>query len=381
MEPGSLPRLRYGTSYSFRILGVDLAGNSVPQRVIQRELGPQDIAQAQAHLDRLRDDYARRDAASLTESLREPLLQHLRRKTRATAPDGDIEALPEAMRTGDAHADRTLAARWLAGPRRHLDTLGAARAPRAPRRRKEAAPRPDGVRPQRGTTPPEAGRRPCRGRPQLHRRPADLAAAAGRQGRACPCAPATVTGPRPYLRWDPVPFPLLVPRRKLSTGEQLSRLVVRSGLPEDADADAQPTSERHVAPPKATQLEAEAAGRFDAAMGTGNAAQVTSRLYRLALRPRHLPRPAPKPHDPHNGLDQPGIALVSRPGADSGRSVRSRTSPISAAHRWARANTSCTTPTRCACRTCRTRTPTVSPSSSTKLAHRMCFRNPKCCNR
>ena len=31
VEPRSLPRLRYGTSYSFRVLAVDLAGNSVPQ--------------------------------------------------------------------------------------------------------------------------------------------------------------------------------------------------------------------------------------------------------------------------------------------------------------------------------------------------------------
>ena len=65
VEPRSLPRLRYGTSYSFRVLAVDLAGNSVPQvpPVLQGPFaaGEQDVDAARAHLDRVRDAYARRD--------------------------------------------------------------------------------------------------------------------------------------------------------------------------------------------------------------------------------------------------------------------------------------------------------------------------------
>jgi hypothetical protein len=114
-----------------------------------------------------------------------------------------------------------------------------------------------------------------------------------------------------------VPFPAVVPRRELSTGEQLSRLVVRSGLADEHAVNAQQTSQRHIAAPKATQLEAEAAGRFDAAIGTGDTAEV-ARLYRLALveQGTFLDRQAPNPDDPHDPLDQPGIELVSRPGAD-----------------------------------------------------------------
>ena len=50
VEPSSLPRLRYGTSYSFRVLGVDLAGNSVPQIPPRRRrpVGPDGPAVATA---------------------------------------------------------------------------------------------------------------------------------------------------------------------------------------------------------------------------------------------------------------------------------------------------------------------------------------------
>jgi hypothetical protein len=156
-------------------------------------------------------------------------------------------------------------------------------------------------------------------RPQLATDALILARLAARAGTAVPdeLPLRTVTLPRPYLRWDPVPFPAIVPRRELSTGEQLSRLVVRSGLADDDAVDAQRTSQRHIAAPKATQLEAEAAGRFDAAIGTGDSAEVT-RLYRLALveQGTFLDRQAPNPDDPHDPIEQPGIELVSRSGAD-----------------------------------------------------------------
>lgn len=307
VEPGSLPRLRYGTSYSFRILGVDLAGNTVPQRVIERELTLEDIADSQAHLDRLRRSYALRDATSLAENLREPVLRHLQRPIRPAAVDGEIAALPDEMRTGDTETDRTLGL-----------MLGLARSHAAKAEQPSRSPLDEVVDATR--TLAELGQ-PLRVRPQLATDALILARLAARAGAAEPAAAElplrTVTLPRPYLRWDPVPFPAVVPRRELSTGEQLSRLVVRSGLADEHELDAQQTSQRHIAAPKATQLEAEAAGRFDAAVGTGDAAEVT-RLYRLALveQGTFLDQQAPNPDDPHDPLDQPGIALVSRPGAD-----------------------------------------------------------------
>ncbi|MGO4385869.1 hypothetical protein, partial [Specibacter sp. RAF43] len=54
VEPGSLPRLRYGMSYSFRVLAVDLAGNSVPQRPRRRPPVAPDataLGAARTHLD------------------------------------------------------------------------------------------------------------------------------------------------------------------------------------------------------------------------------------------------------------------------------------------------------------------------------------------
>ena len=290
VAPQSLPRLRYGTSYSFRILGVDLAGNSVAQHVVDADPTPDAIAAAEAHLDDLRREYAARDHVSLTERLRLQLLQDV-----AAAQPDDV-TLPDEMRTGDAVVDdvlQTTLAQALASaaepprPSHPFDSVAAA------------------VRAL-------AAGQPMRVRPQLNVDPRTLAQLAARAG-----ALQTVTAPRPYLRWDPVPFPALVPRVELSTGEQLSRLVVRSGLPDDGDLDVRATSERHVAAPKATQLEAEAAGRFDAAIGTGDAAEV-ARLYKLALveEGTFLYPKRPNPLDPEAPLDQEGIALVSRPGAD-----------------------------------------------------------------
>jgi len=312
VAPGSLPRLRYGTSYSFRLRGVDLAGNVVPQPAAQ-EVTEAVVAAAREHLDQLRAELDRRDAAGLSASLRERIVAHLDQQARPVAEGGPVSgedevALPAAMRTGQDGVDRSLGLMLrLARARAARDEVA------APDLLAEAA---------RAAGVVAGAARPWRVHPQLTIEPRALAELAG------PAGLRSVTAPRPYLRWDPVPFPALVPRRELSTGEQLSRLVVRSGLDDGARRDVgagpddQATSERHVAPPKATQLEAEAAGRFDAAIGTGDAAEV-NRLYRLALveQGTFLDRSAPNPADPFDPIDQPDIALVSRPGADPATAV------------------------------------------------------------
>ena len=108
--------------------------------------------------------------------------------------------------------------------------------------------------------------------------------------------------------------------------------MVRSGIPDtpgpDTRASAQP---RHLAPPKATQLEAEAAARFDTAIGTGDAAEIR-RLYAVALAERGtlLDQFAPSLTDPRATDEQVGIALVDRPGADTGSAHRATLAEITA---------------------------------------------------
>ena len=117
-----------------------------------------------------------------------------------------------------------------------------------------------------------------------------------------------VTTPRPFLRWDPVIEPALVPRHRYTEAESLLTLVVRSGVegpgedgltltvvPPDVfatqsqaehpelDLAWRADSQRHVAPPKTSQYEAELHGMFDAAIGSGDPGALTAALA-MALR-------------------------------------------------------------------------------------------------
>ena len=103
-----------------------------------------------------------------------------------------------------------------------------------------------------------------------------------------------------YVRFEPVPSPTILRRHLDTEGESLENLAIRSNLgvsaadyvqrPEVvkalADAGAQHTyaedSQRHLAPPKASQQMAEQDSRFDPAFG-GTPAQATTQL-RVALR-------------------------------------------------------------------------------------------------
>jgi hypothetical protein len=317
VEPRSLPRLRYGTSYSFRMLAVDLAGNSVPQVPVERrQPPPHDLAVAAAgdHLDRLRETYSRRDRAGLAAAVRTSMLNQQGPAHPDTVP------VPEQLLSGVERIDDNL--RLL---------IAAAVADEAPL---TAAQRMLDDVSMSARVLAAAAESP-RIRPQLRITPEDFADLAGNDDLQLPVearlsARAIVTAPRPYLRWEPVPAPVTVPRHALGTGEQSAVLVVRSGLP---DAGPSPTSERHLAPPKATQLEAETAGLFDAAIGTGNEAE-TRRLYAVALAERGtlLDQFIPNLSDARRGADveQPGITLVDRPGADTGSPHRATLADIRA---------------------------------------------------
>jgi hypothetical protein len=319
VEPLSLPRLRYGTSYSFRVLAVDLAGNSVPQvpRRLRRRIVPdvRAVEAARTHLDRLRARYRERDRAGIAEARRAAVIEHLRPAA------GAAGRLPDELLSGDPTIDTT------------LETLVA-------QARGEA---PEEADAQRALDSVAAASRilaqspaALRVRPQLRVDPGAFAGLLRNDDLLIPdglrlFARAVVTTPRPYLRWEPVPAPVLVARRELGTGEQPAHLVVRSGIPETPGPDTRPSAERHLAPPKATQLEAETAGLFDTAIGTGDAAEVR-RLYAVALAERGtlLDQFAPSLTDPRTSVEQPGIALVDRPGADTGSAHRATLAEITA---------------------------------------------------
>jgi hypothetical protein len=68
-----------------------------------------------------------------------------------------------------------------------------------------------------------------------------------------------------YRRFDPVSPPPLVLREAPKEGESLERIVVRSSIHQDAPTIAGQASERHLVPPKASQLMIEQHGLFDGA--------------------------------------------------------------------------------------------------------------------
>ncbi len=244
VAPGSLPALRYGRTYSFRIVGVDLAGNSVPMDAAPTIPAGPDIAAAQAHLDAVRAGAASRDQSSLSTALLKAGNLLPSPSEDSTARSADIQ---RAMTSAVTSAGRTRLRPDLTTSAEHLAALA-----------------------------PPAG------------------------------DPATVSVPRPFLRWDPVAAPALVPRVAYATGESLQRMVIRTGL-----ADGPGSAERHVVPPKGSQLQAEQDGRFDALMANGDVV----RAYAIGLKERGslFYENIQDLDDPAGFIEQPGIALLSAP--------------------------------------------------------------------
>lgn len=244
VKHGSLPALRYGGNYSFRIAGVDLAGNSVPMdNTVTSQPSDREIQLATAYLDELRTKRAARDQQSVTADLRTRGLLN-----------------PPTLGTGEgmrAAAERAMAS-----------VIGSASSVRS--------------HPDLGTDP----------KLLAGLIPADDA--------------KTVTVPKPFLRWDPIIAPTFVPRVAYTTGESLQRMVIRTGL------TATPgVCERHVVPPKGSELEAEQDGRLDQLMHAG---QIT-RAYAIALKERGslFYQKVQDLDDPKGTIVQPGIALLSMP--------------------------------------------------------------------
>lgn len=106
----------------------------------------------------------------------------------------------------------------------------------------------------------------------------------------------------PYLRFEPVDPPALAHAHRVSEGESLERLVVRSNaevspksylktpdfktaiqLPASADFEYLATCDRHVVPPKSSQLQCEQHGLLDAAFGSGDPVRIKA-AYEVASR-------------------------------------------------------------------------------------------------
>lgn len=294
VEPGTLPWLRFGRSYCFRAWAVDLAGNDgapAPRR-------PQDPARpsmddttklAQTGVRARRERATRRAPAAglLTPEVLEALRESATttsRTSRDERPDGLARRSrvpsPTAVlrRQVEAHAvDLSLAVAARAGTAAEPTAAAAATLRRAFTVHLDEH---------------------LRGGLSL----ADLA-------EQLQLLADTVTDPVPFLRWDPVLEPAVVPRHAWSEGESLLTLVVRSGVDVAVAEDGtvgvrlvgpaeyaeraerehtslglrrRATSERHLAPPKVAQLTAEQHGAFDAAFGGGP--DDVRRALALALR-------------------------------------------------------------------------------------------------
>ncbi len=151
----------------------------------------------------------------------------------------------------------------------------------------------------------------------------------------------TITAARPFLRWDPVAPPTLVPRARYSEGESQRVVVIRSGVTQDADtldvavtdpatyraavlADDpgtafQSVGQRHLVPPKIGQLQAEYHGKFDELIGDGSAPGLKAALG-VALRENGTLYDVDVADLDNPGARTPvsGVALVHDPGVDPG---------------------------------------------------------------
>jgi hypothetical protein len=326
--PGSLPRLRFGRNYAFRVWQVDLAGNSRPH-----DLDPASAAtpdEAAAAVAKTVQDRNLNDAPLWDDSLR----QAIREAAAAHSKDPRPQLQDYVAGLGGELLARLITSR--------LDELRAGRA-----------------------TLPGLGASVSR-----HTRVADVAATAvaasdtplvmstgitdhtelgqmvaahlstlvteGTTAQRALDALATVTWPRPFLRWDPVQPPAVVARRAFTDGESLRVVVIRSGVTQDRDTGTitvtdpgayatslnghptyRATSQRHLAPPKTTQITAELHGMFDVGIGDSAAEKAKANAmlaWALTENGSLTDRDRADLDDPTHRIQQPGVALaVSSP--------------------------------------------------------------------
>lgn len=328
VRPGTLPRLRFGRSYAFRAWAVDLAGNSRPHELNPAPVAPPDAVSSALAVS----------VAPAPPHLPEWLSLGLRTATRSALESRRlIEGTPRVAAAG---ADEVLAHPELASQvRQRLRTRRPAPGPTAGLDRRALVA--DAVAEAVGDVEQPFVADTAR------RTPADLAALvaahlaldpAGTTAEAAARALQTVTKLRPFLRWDPVPSPAIVPRHRYTEGESLRVLVVRSGVAQDpgtlaltvtdpetyaaATQAAHPTldlgyrgtTQRHLAPPKTSQMQAELHGKFDQAIGSTTAADQRKMLgWALREDGSFLDQDRADIDDPPNRITQPNVRLEHQP--------------------------------------------------------------------
>ena len=333
-KEGSLPRLRYGRSYAFRALAVDLAGNSRPHPVGAAAAPSGPLGQVMISIaDRILAQTPKAEPAAFDRALLEVLRERhpLPKPGEPRRRQARIE--PEGLAITDEPDLNRLILRRTSERATRRTALGVPRQMRIERALIEAF---------------HASQR-LHVATALELEPDGAASLIWGLGALVFFEEASeeaeeleqlvadyinvVTKPRPFLRWDPVLPPTVVPRHPYSAGESLLTLVVRSGV-EVADgsvtvtepgayAAAHPgqgwraTSERHLAPPKTSELEAELHGRFDFAIGSSDPAKHRQALG-IALRESGtlLDTTVADLDNPGKRLPQPGVELHHAPSAE-----------------------------------------------------------------
>ncbi len=322
VEPGTLPRLRYGRAYAFRAWAVNLAGSSRGHAIGP---APEPMAPAVAAVSAaLTTIAAPVPGASLIPTLRSETAAGILRR-RFIVVEGPEEVTPaELPLLPDPQIERLLLAR--------LRTRRAEPVIRARRRPGITADRASLVARAFGDAVVNEAEPFITDTAVLD--PGALARAAlpGVGGIAAPQLLDVITQLRPFLRWDPVQPPAVVARHRLTSGESLRQLVIRSGVTQDLETleiTVEPpdvyaaahgalgyrgTSERHLVPPKTSQSEAELHGAFDDAIGSNDPADHVA-LLAVALRESGtlFDVDVPRLDDPSQRDPQPGISLVADP--------------------------------------------------------------------
>ncbi|WP_347302511.1 hypothetical protein V5740_10940 [Croceibacterium sp. TMG7-5b_MA50] len=317
VQPGTLPRLRFGRSYAFRAWGVDLAGNSHGGSGASKPRGTPGVGGGAFPAPAAPDTPLRgRPAVGLAQQVRPAadLVQQLGAAARApvAAPMEQLRALRGPAIGGGLSIVGEPAVDGL------LATRIAARTNAAPTQATQATSvLADRLRAGFAEVTLDLAR-PSQAE-QLDRDDIVVGTPEGAD---------TVTAKLPFLRWDPVPPPVVVPRHRFSPAESVHHLVIRSGVAADGTmsapdayiaevgvtdaADWHTTSERHLAAPKGSQHLNELHGRFDA--GIDDPAQ-RPRLLAAVLRDDGLLYDAKivSPDDPQVMLDQPGLSLEAGP--------------------------------------------------------------------
>ena len=331
--PGTLPRLRFGRRYSFRVWGVDLACNSRPHRVgappaqpDPNEPDPNAPGQGHQPDPQPADQLAGRVAADLrgSRAFRAGALTRIRALVEPSEP----AVQPIDPGQGGAGLELAQALPEIVGRLQVKRGEGVAQ------------PQTSGLAEVRSVLAGGLADDDVAPTATARLNPAVIASglALDRDLLAGPIAVAealAISAELPFVRYQPVPPPAVVPRRLFTEGESNAVMVIRSWVSQDPAtltvasgtaqeyADANPgrfaTNERHLVPPKTSQLEAEEHAAFDAAIASPDAGARNLWLHAAIRESGTLfDLDVPRLDDPSVRDTQDGIALVHGPGASPG---------------------------------------------------------------